>query len=385
MLKIMATLKAELPAHCRVVNRGSYADVYFKVHPKDRPDGWKPSIPLGRTDQDSFDTILEKAKKVSDEYEAFLMGVTTIKTGSLPDLITKFKKSELWHSWKPANQKEYHYYFETIREWSEKAGHAHVSLMTVKSINKWLSGFSETPSRRKRLLLSLKRLLDLAVNEGEIESNPAKKITLPPVGKPKRLKKLWSEKEIDAFVSACDAAGRTSLGTIALTMIESAQRLSDVVFMVYGRDYKDGHLHYIQSKTGKSVWLPCTEKLKARYKAYPPHGIAMFINECTGKQWTVSNVSHVARKILDEIGMEGYILKELRNSQTTYLLELGCEIPEMAAMTGHSLQTAQKMFDQHYAETRSKILAEKVVKRIDDFRKSNTKSNTRGNTNDSRN
>lgn len=345
------------------------------VHPKDRPEGWKPSIHLGRIDKDNFQDILNKANAVFDEYEVFRSGITTIKTGSLPDLITKFKNSELWHSWKPANQKEYHYYFETIRDWSEKAGHAHVRLMTVKSINNWLKGFKETPSRRKRLLLSLKRLLDLAVNEGELDSNPAKKITLPPVGKPKRLKKLWNEQDIDRFVKACDERGRHSLGTIALTMIETAQRLSDVVFMQYGRDYKDGHLHYIQQKTGQSVWLPCTEKLMARYKAYPPQ-IVMFVNEQTGKQWTVSNVSHVARKILDDIGMEGYILKELRNSQTTYLLELGCEVPEIASMTGHSLQTAQKMFDQHYAETRSKILAEKVVRKIDNFRKSKTKSKT---------
>lgn len=94
--------------------------------------------------------------------------------------------------------------------------------------------------------------------------------------------------------------------------------------------------------------------------------------------WKEDDLSKKAREILDSIGMHGYIMKELRHSQVTYLLSLNCTPNEIASFTGHSLQTVRQMIDQHYGETRLAELAEGVVARIDEERSKRQKGEQHG-------
>lgn len=385
----MATLETELPQHCRIENRGHYADVYFKVHPKDRPEGWPPTVHLGRTDKTPASVIIENAEDVALRFALFKQNledprrIESIK-GTLPNLVVRYKKSEAWGNLSDSFKTTLRQHFDEIKRWSHKAGHPHLSKMDTKSINKWLTKFKKTPHRRKELLGALRRLYALAVNEGDVEDNLAAKIELPKINnKNKRKLVLWSETDLDKFVKACDARRFYSLGSIATTSIETTQRLGDTRTMIDKQHYKDGRLNYVQSKTGAIVRLPPTEKLQRRFELYPPGQFIMFPHENTGKVWTKDNLGRTARKILNDIGMKNHVLAELRHSQMNYLFEIGCTENEIASFTGHTIETVKAMMDAHYVETRNEALAEQVVIKINEARRQKVTQigNTRGNTN----
>ena len=369
----MPRLDIELPPHIKFKKRGHYTDVYFLPKKEHRPKGWQPSIHLGRLEDLKPEELKKKSDAIYEEYKLFKSGLEGLagrakKEGSLPDLVTKFKQSEYWDVLGSRTKKDYDYYFMRIEDWSAKNNHPHVRGLTTKAMARFLRDYRDRPRTRRLFLNAFRQLYKIAVDEGLVAANLAAQISLPRSKKPKRKKKLWTEKVLDMFVAECDHLGYHSVGSIATTMIETTQRNSDVVSMVNGRDWKEGTLKYIQQKTGKEVLLSPTQKLRERYEAYPPGDYMMFINEKTRRPWSVDTLSKKAREIMSSIGMQGYILKELRHSQITYLIELNCTDKEIAAFTGHSLQTVRVMLDQHYGETRLANLAEGVVAKIDDAR-----------------
>ena len=105
----------------------------------------------------------------------------------------------------------------------------------------------------------------------------------------------------------------------------------------------------------------------------------MFVHDNIGKLWIPMTVTKTARKILDKAGMQGYILSDLRPSQVAYLVSKNCTtVNEIALITGHSLKTAQKMLDDHYAETRIPELADSVILKINSDRAGRTKKGGQG-------
>lgn len=371
----MAKLKAEIP-HIQVNDRGTYKDVYFKVHPKDRPEGWRACIKIGRTDRLPESEIVSRAQKIFEEYNAFkealASGRPRYKPGTYPDIIQIYKKSDFWKDLSKSTQKNYGPYLKEIEAWSERNGHPHVKTQVKKQALKWLRGFKNTRRQRAKVVLSI--LHKIALNEDYIDDNIIEKITLPGRKTEKRKLVIWTESDVDRVVKECDERGFKSLGNIVLTGIETAQRQGDVLRMRNRVDYDDGNLIYIQSKTGKKVRFRATEKLRKRYEKAGIGELSMFIRENTGRLWTGWAVSHVLREICDYLGMTEHIFAHLRHSQVYYLNELKLPKQTIMAITGHSEKTIDAMLHNHYLEIRNEKLANQGIARIDRERRKRLKS-----------
>lgn len=379
MYSKMSILKVKLPPHCQIKKRagGKYHDIYFMPHPATRPHDWPASIKIGRIPGDMVDKIVERADDYYNEYEHHRSGVKipsarAIKTGSIPDVIKKYRQSYLYNDLTERTQKDYYGYLRQIEDWSEKNKHPHISKLTIPAVVKYLNTFEDTPVKQKRMKNILSTLCTVAMMEGYIPSNPVTSgIKLRKRVKPKRDVVLWSEDDVDAFVDACDERKLHSLGSIALTMIETAQRKGDVISMRTGVDYQDGKLAYVQSKTGKTVWMNATQKLRNRLDRYKSNDFYMFVNENTGKKWLDMTATHKARDILNAIGKPDHILMELRHSRVNYLYELGLDDATIIAMTGHEKPDTMR---RHYREKINQELANKGIARIDKFRELQTNS-----------
>lgn len=356
--------------HIQVNVRKGYSDVYFKVHPKDRPEGWKPSIKIGRTDQLSQAQIIAKAFEIYNEYCAFRerLAFGDIRSGTLPSLIKSYKKSGLWEDIRPITRRDYELYFPEIEKWSAKNGHPHISELKPSHAINWLKLFEETPLKQRRAKTVLSMLCKVAIEEGHIESNPIKQVHLRRRKTKKRNVVIWTETDVDDVVRECDARGMGSLGSIVLTGIETAQRQGDVIRMRNKIDYDKGKLIYVQSKTGKKVQFNATEKLRRRYETVGIGSFQMFIRESTGKLWTRSAVAHELREVCDFLGLNKHIFAHLRHSQIFYLNELKLSKAEIGAITGHSEDTVDAMLKNHYLEIRNEKLANEAVARIDEAR-----------------
>ncbi len=373
----MAKFNFKLPRHCRAKPRKGYYDVYFEVHIKDRPHGWPASIRLGRTDKDSIKDIIAKGEIENQRYLDFCAGYTPrAPEGSFEHIITIYRQSYHFKDLKDKTRKDYMHYLREIEEWSARNNSPHISMLNVKNATRWLNTFEEKPVKQKRMRSICSILANVAITEGYIERNVFEYVKLRTRQTEKRKVVIWSEEDIDRFIDECDARGLSSLGSIALTMIETSQRKGDVLTMQRGKNYTGGKLIYIQSKTGKKVAFNTTKKLQMRYDSVGIGDFMMFINENTGKPWTGDNVTHRAREILDYLGMNKHILMHLRHSQVYHLYELGHAYNEIAAITGHSEDTIKDMLNRHYLEIRNEETANRGIAKIDEARKSRTKSRT---------
>lgn len=353
--------------HVRAIKRNGYTAYYFKVHPKDRLEGWKPSIPLGRSDQKTMNEIAAAAESTYKEYKEFCLP-SKIKEGSFPDIIEKYTLSTFFTDLAPKTRRDYLYYHEMLRDWSDRNGHPHIKHLTRADASKFLFSFEDTPTKQKRLRAVLSVLCGFAYDRGIVDKNVISGIKLRKSKKPKRDIVLWDERSVNVFIEQADKMGLQSIAGILLTCIETSQRKGDVIKMINGKHYKDGKLEYIQSKTGKTVWLPATNKLKRRLNKNHSSSFYMFPNE-QGKPYHHDTVGKLVRKVCDSIGLNNHILKDTRHSQVNYLFSIGCSDSEIIAFTGHeNPQTMRK----HYREKINEELAIKVVSKIDNLRKSNT-------------
>lgn len=76
-----------------------------------------------------------------------------------------------------------------------------------------------------------------------------------------------------------------------------------------------------------------------------PYSIDYF-GKCFG---TVRAAAHAARP---DLGCDTLLARALRHTAVTRLAEAGCEIPQIAAVTGHSLAQAAAIVDRYMTRTR---------------------------------
>lgn len=380
--KDMAKIDCHLPPHCQVRLRRAYADVYFAVHPKNRPSGWPATINLGRTDRMSVQEIMQKAQEVFHEFEEFRAKAAGVclngRAGSLPDIILRYKNGPLWTDLSARTRKDYAFYLEELRQWSGKNNHPNIAHLSPPVVVRYLNGFEDTPVKQARMRSILRILCSVAVMEGFLSRNPIDgNIRLKRRAKKKRPITLWSQNEMDSFIAAAEQAGFGSIGTAALIAFETGQRRGDVLKLQKPRDYKDGRFIFSQNKTGKTVSIRTTAQLCARLDALPDDQLMLVRHENTGRAWQESVFCHKFREIADTAGLKQHIFMHLRHSAVANLERAGNTIPLIASVTGHSRQTVQEILDRHYGVDRDEEMADQAISNLEEYRQRKTGSHTK--------
>lgn len=381
----MAILKTKLPPHCQVKDRGRYTDVYFTIHPKDRPQGWPATIKLGRTDQTRPEEIEAKAVAVYNDFVKFkarLLGIgdLALKKGTLPDVIRIYKASPHYLDLALKTRKDYASYFNLLENWSAKNNHPHIADLTPPAAIKFLNTFENTPIKQRRIKIVLSILCRMAIEAGYIENNPVKDLKLRKRKTEPRKIVIWEDYHIEAFINKADDMGWSSVGTALLMACEIGQRQGDVLKMQKPRDYKDGLFTFRQNKTGKEVRIPATPRLRQRLDALPEEQLLLIRHEGTGKQWLSDTFSHKFRNIADEAGLTDHIFQQARHTAVFNLQRAGCTPFEIGSVTGHSRQTVLKMLDSHYGVDRDEELAQKAITNLNKYRKVIQNKSDRGHT-----
>ena len=369
----MATLDIKLPPYTQIKYRNGYADVYFTIHPDYRPTGWKATYHLGRTDRDAPEAISERARECYDELmlyrgEGICRITSKVLKGTLPDVIAKYRASYFYTDLRRTTSRNYDYYIQAIEAWSLEMEHPHVSELTVPILAKYLNSIP-SHDKQRRMRTVFKVLLRTAVLEGYIPINPVNedlKLRKPKVERRKIV--LWTDEEVDRFIAKADAMGWSSMGTAVLIGYETSQRQGDVLSLEKPRDYDGGRFVVQQSKTGKEVRIPATQRLQERLAALPDDQRLLVVYEATNRPYARPTFAEVFRKVTKEAGLPNHIFQQLRHSAIANLQRAGNTIPEIAAVTGHNRSTVTKMLDCHYGIDRDEEMAANAIERLEKYR-----------------
>lgn len=313
----------------------------------------------------------EAERRLSQKQPTAEAGKPKLHPRRVEALWETYKSSPRYKSRAPATQEDYANKAGVI---IEKFGPVPVAALSKADLYNWWETLVETRGHTmaNRVLAVFRLMLSYAERKGWRRDNPALKLELD--GVPPRIV-IWLPEECETFVAEADKAGHHGLADAFVLALHTSQRLSDVLALVEDKA-SDGSARFRQSKTNARVKVPLTSQLATRLEAARQRRRAgavidlaqlggIIVRRQNGEPYTdrhqfnkeFREVRAAVQAKLDEAWCERGIdeppqthskqFLDLRDTAITRLAEAGCDMQEIAAITGHSLNTIHTIM-RHY-------------------------------------
>jgi integrase len=166
-----------------------------------------------------------------------------------------------------------------------------------------------------------------------------------------RADQIWSLEQEERFLTSAPC-----LRLPFLLAVWTGQRQGDLLRLPWSA-YDGRVINLKQSKGGKRVVIPVGGPLKAALDAAP--NISTLILTNNGRAWTGSAFRHMWLRACKAAGIKGVTFHDLRGTAVTRLAIAGCTVPEIVAITGHSLADASTILGAHYLHLDQQALRER--------------------------
>lgn len=222
---------------------------------------------------------------------------------------------------------------------------------------------------RDRLATKSKRSADYAFSVLALIlawAHDRRRIAANPCEKPGRLYSgsraddIWTDAQVEAFL----AKAPLQLHLPFLIAQWTGQRQADILRLTWGA-YDGKTIRLRQSKTGRPMLIPVAQPLREALDAAKARRKTLTICETSrGQPWTSDGFKTSFGKAQAAAGIEGVTFHDLRGTAVTSLAIAGCTVPEISALTGHSLKDAEAILSKHYLG-RDKRLGESAVAKLE--------------------
>jgi integrase len=129
--------------------------------------------------------------------------------------------------------------------------------------------------------------------------------------------------------------------------------------------YDGERISLVQGKRKRAVSIKCTAALKAHLDSLERRGLLILLTR-TGHAWTKRYLNEKWNESCRAAGIATDLhFHDLRGTAVTMLAQAGCSVPEIAAITGHSLKDATSILETYLART--KQLADAGVVKFDEW------------------
>lgn len=275
---------------------------------------------------------------------------------TVADLIDRLQSGAEWRSLSVKTQVNYTHYFKLI---AQVFGDQPLRAVTRPRAKEFLEAFSATPAARHQAYAAFRKLMYAALDDELIDKNPLAKLK---IAKPDPRVVVWNREEDAAFVALADAQGLYYLGDAAVIATETGQRRGDILALTFDQwDPARGVLHFGSTdKTGAIVTVRATPRLAARMaaildrRATGSDPARVILRPGQTRPLNEDAFSHEfldLRRVLART-MSSVLHKHFRDFRDTAvvrLAEAGCTIPEICAITGHTLAEAHNILKHYFA------------------------------------
>lgn len=186
----------------------------------------------------------------------------------------------------------------------------------------------------------LARVLSWAHNRGLVLVNPCERGGR--LYSATRSDKVWTSADEGAFL----AKAPKHLHLALRLAIWTGQRQGDLLRLPWSA-YDGKFIRLTQSKTGVRVVIPVGRPLKKALDA-AKRASSIILTTAAGKPWTADGFSASWRKPCARAGVIGVTFHDLRGTAVTRLALASATVPEIAAVTGHSLADVRSILDSNY-------------------------------------
>lgn len=261
--------------------------------------------------------------------------------GTVTWAIDEYRRSPKFTRLSASTRKAYGRWMQSL---AATVGAQPMTALTPKAVHETLDGI-ESNGGKKHCAAVLRRIADLSIRRGLIDRNPASLLDLEGSN---RRQEVWYENEVDRFLAAC--AGERHGAAIALglkIMLYTAQRPGDVRAMGWSQ-YNGDTITIRQQKTGKLVEVPCVTALRqaldaARAQTTGTVMVAGPDGTCISEGAWRPAFNIIRRKA----GLDHLQARDLRRTAAVNLARAGATVPEIAAITGHSIHRTQWILETY--------------------------------------
>ncbi len=264
--------------------------------------------------------------------------------GTFDALILAFKQAPEYRELAENSRRLYNLQLDVIRGlW----GPLPVAEIRRRNILTLRDNHAHQPATANMLVKVLRVVLSFAVNREMRPDNPAKGVPALKTGPGHR---TWAQADINAFLAHAprDMEIALKLG------LYTGQRLGDVLAMTWS-DYDGSAIRLRQQKTGERLWIPAVRELQRVLGSWPRTG--PLILGLSGPTFR----SHW-RKATLAAGLDGLTYHGLRYTAAAQLAEAGCDLKEIAAITGHR---SLRMLQQYTRGADQKRLASAAILKLE--------------------
>ncbi len=281
--------------------------------------------------------------------------------GTMAALVLSYRQSPEYRALKPSSRRTLDYYLDLI---VEEHGHKLAARLTRGKVVELRDRLADTPGKANRYVSALSVLMRRAIDLDWRSDNPCTGVAPLQLGE----YQPWPPHVWRAALERASPMLRLAL----VTLYYSGQRVSDAV-RILRRDVECGRVELMQKKTGKRVSIPVHTAWREEICRVPPSstGLTLLYNRY-GRPLTEDALQERWRRLRTGIRADGYHLHGLRKNACCSLAEAGCTAPEIASITGQSLQ----MVEYYIRQADSTRLAQRAVARWE--RNKNGNWQTRG-------
>jgi integrase len=275
--------------------------------------------------------------------------------GTLFTLIAEFKASSEFPQ-NPSSARAYRSYLKLIEDAFGDLPIAALNDPEVRGVFKeWRDGMAATPRKADYAWTTLARVLSVAKDRGRIPINPCERGGR--LYQAERADKIWTGADIGRMIG--DAPSRI-ISALVLALW-TGQRQGDLLRLPWSA-YDGTHIRLRQSKGGRRLKIPVGAPLREHLDGMRRVG-PLILTNAHNAPWTSDGFRTSWGKASDKAGITELTFHDLRGSAVTRLAIAGCTVPQIAAITGHSLNDVDDILEKHYL-SRDQALAETAIRKL---------------------
>lgn len=277
--------------------------------------------------------------------------------GTVFTLISEFKASADFLQVAESTKRAYLAYLKTIEiEFGDMPIAALSNPKVRGDFKQWRDSMAATPRKADYAWVTLARVFSVAKDRGRIAVNPCERGGR--LYDADRVDNVWTEADIARLI----AAASRQISDALVLALWTGQRQGDLLRLAWSA-YDGTHIKIRQSKSGRRLNIPVGETLKAHLDSMPRVSTQILTNR-SAVPWTSDGFRASWATACDRAKITGLTFHDLRGSAVTRLALAGCTVPEIASITGHSLQDVATILDRHYL-SRDQELAESAIRKLE--------------------
>ena len=208
----------------------------------------------------------------------------------------------------------------------------------------WRDQFASTPRTADYAWSILRRVLSWAYDRGKIDINHA--IKPGRLYDSDRSDLIWLPEHVEAFFNVASDELKLALKLAIYT----GQRQGDLLKMTWGQ-YDGAWIDHRQSKGKKRVAVPVHRDLKKMLDRAPRRS-TLILTTPTGLPWKSDWFRNRWREASVAAGIKDLHFHDLRGTAVTMLAEAQCSNAEIAAITGHTMNSVETILVKYLSLTR---------------------------------